>query len=216
MIVFTTPSEVDAITAAMERGESGRWHGVFRLPGSTLFRVHADVYPSKPSGSRLRSTVGWRPGREQVATHQHRDGGRAVGYALKHYSQNGGQGAARRGLRGGSDPSTEVSPTRRHGLSVRPTGAVELAAGSKGMSSLTVRTLLAMIEANHCVPSSVESIMTAKCHSRRDRAAIFLEMDIRIRQYIHDCSKTGSHSQGHSITNSRPVRPSIRRSDQMT
>src|SRR5271156_1634751 len=53
--------------------------------------------------------------------------------------------------------------------------------GAGAMSSVTVPALLGMIAANHCVPSSGGPIMTTKCHGGRDRAASFLEMDIRTR-----------------------------------
>jgi hypothetical protein len=56
MIVFTATSEADAITFTPERGKSGRWYGIFRPPGSSLFRVHADVYPGGKA-HRIATTV---------------------------------------------------------------------------------------------------------------------------------------------------------------
>jgi hypothetical protein len=85
-----------------------------------------------------------------------------------------------------------------HCLSGRATGASGVATtrpgrspGAGAMSPLTVRALLGMIAANHCVPSSVEPIMTTTCHGKRDRAAIFLEMDIRTRRHIHNSYEMG-------------------------
>jgi hypothetical protein len=109
-------------------------------------------------------------------------------------------------------------------LSGRAAGASGVAAarpgrsaGAGNVSSMTVPALLAMIAANHCMPPSVPPIMTRKCHGRRDRAAIFLEMDIRTLRHIRNYYETGRPNTAtfdHKLAPNWTVNP--RRSNQMT
>jgi hypothetical protein len=127
---------------------------------------------------------------------------------------------ASRAPQGGADETDYTSRC----LSGRAAGASGVATarpgrspGAGAMSSLTIPALLAMIAANHCVPSSAAPIMTTKCHGKRDRAANFLEMDIRIQRDIRNYYETGwpcTTIFDHKRAPNSTVNP--RRSDQIT